>query len=143
MLVGQGGTEVNIDVSHIGLETTRTIQLAIEAFDLTLPVITDGQLETPNIRVLAQQEVSFAASGAKSRQKLFFSLSGLPSGVHHGQIRLLGGDGLNIDDVRHFTVTVEAAAEILIITADGVPTRFFTQAIAPESDRQIGGPSPP
>ena len=138
VLVGQGGTEVNIDVSHIGLETTRTIQLAIEAFDLTLPVITDGQLETPDIRVLAQQEVSFAASGAKSRQELFFSLSGLPSGVHHGQIRLLGGDGLNIDDVRHFTVTVEAAAEILIITADGVPTRFFTQAIAPESDRQIG-----
>ena len=138
VLVGQGGTEVNVDVSHIGLETTRTIQLVIEEVDLTLPVITDGQLETPDVRVLAQQEVSFAASAEKSRQKLFFSLSGLPSGVHHGQIRLLGGDGLGIDDVRYFTVTVESAAEILIITADGVPTRFFTQAIAPEADRQTG-----
>ena len=138
VLVGQGGTELSIDVSHIGLESTRTIQLAIEEVDLTLPVIADGQLQTPNLRILAQQDVSFAESEMETQQTTFFSLSGLPAGVHHGQVRLLGGDGLAVDDVRHFTVTTQEAAEVLVITANGVATRYFTQALAPQSDRQSG-----
>lgn len=138
VIIGRGSTELSIDVSHIGTEATRTIQLAMEEVDLTLPVITDGKLETPALRIQAQQEISFVASETESRQKLLFSLSGLTEGVHHGQIRLIGADGLSIDDVRYFTVTVEGSAEILIITTAGVPTRFFTQAIAPESDRQTG-----
>ena len=138
VLVGQAGTELSIDVSHIGLASTRTIQLAIEEVDLTLPVIADGQLQTPNLRILAQQDVSFVESESETRQELFFSLGGLPAGVHHGQVRLLGGDGLGVDDVRHFAVTTEEAAEVLVITTNGVATRYFTQALAPESDRQTG-----
>lgn len=138
VLVGQAGTELSIDVSHIGLASTRTIQLAIEEVDLTLPVIADGKLQTPNLRILAQQDVSFVESEDETRQELFFSLGGLPAGVHHGQVRVLGGDGLGVDDVRHFTVKTEEAVEVLVITTSGVATRYFTQALAPESDRQTG-----
>ncbi|MBA61555.1 MAG: hypothetical protein CMJ76_04240 [Planctomycetaceae bacterium] len=138
VMIGQGSTELSIDVSHVGAEATRAIQLAIEEVDITLPVITDGQLQTPNFQMLAQQEVTFSTSEKESQQNLVFSLSGLPAGVHHGQVKLLGADGLSVDNVRYFTVTVEDSAELLIITTDGVPTRFFTQAIAPQSDRQTG-----
>lgn len=138
LMIGQASTEVSVDVSHLGLETTRTLQLVVEEVDLTLPIITDGALETPPVRILAEQDLTFAQSDSISQQSVTFSLSGLPQGVHHGQLRLLGGDGLSVDDVRHFTVSSDVASPILIMTAEGVPTRYFTQAIAPQSERQMG-----
>ncbi len=138
VLVGQGATEVSFNVFHAGPAATRTVQLVVEQVDLTLPVVADGELQTPDLQVLAQQDVSFDESDQTTQRHLTFSLSGLPPGVHHGQVRMLGGDGLSIDDIRYFTVTVETAAEILVVTSQDVPTRFFTQAIAPDAERQIG-----
>lgn len=137
-IVGSSGTEIHLDVSHIGLATTRTMEFVVEEVDLTLPVLTDGVLQTPALKRLAQQDITFEASESMTRQTLRFAVSDLPPGIHHGQIRLLGGDGLGIDDVKYFTISVGRPSEILVVTANDVPTRYFTQAIAPQTDRQTG-----
>jgi hypothetical protein len=59
-------------------------------------------------------------------------------GVHHAVVRLVGEDGLPIDDHRYFTVEVSSAWPLLVAAPEGVNTSFLTEAIAPSQYRQTG-----
>lgn len=138
VLTQHGSIDLTVDVQSIGRATQRTVTLKLENPDPTLPVITDGELQTPTSSKLAEQVVAFAQSDVPIAQELSFSLSDLEPGEHHGSLTLTGVDGLAIDDVRYFTVSVRPEWEILVVAPPDVPTRFFTEAIAPASERQIG-----
>lgn len=51
-------------------------------------------------------------------QQLEFQLSGLSEGVHQGEIRVLGQDGLAIDDRRYFSVKVQPPWRVLVAAPD-------------------------
>jgi len=138
VLTQQGSINLTVNVQSIGRATQRTVTLKLENPDLTLPVITDGELQTPTTTKFAEQVVAFAASDVPTGQVLSFSLSGLALGEHHGSLTLTGVDGLAIDDVRYLTVSVRPAWNILVVAPPDVPTRFFIEAIAPASERQKG-----
>jgi len=138
VLTQHGSIDLTVNVQSIGRATQRTVTLKLENPDPTLPVITDGELQTPTTAKLAEQVVAFAKSDVPTTQVLSFSLSGLAPGEHHGSLTLTGVDGLAIDDVRYFTVSVRPAWNILVVAPPDVPTRFFTEAIAPASERQMG-----
>jgi hypothetical protein len=138
VLPQHGSIDLIVNVQSIGRATQRTVTLKLENPDPTLPVITDGELQTPTTTKLAEQVVVFPAADVPTAQVLSFSLSGLAPGEHHGSLTLTGVDGLAIDDVRYFTVSVRPAWNILVVAPPDVPTRFFTEAIAPASERQMG-----
>jgi hypothetical protein len=138
VLTQHGSIDLIVNVQSIGHATQRTVTLKLENPDPTLPVITDGELQTPTTTKLAEQVVVFPAADVPTAQVLSFSLSGLAPGEHHGSLTLTGVDGLAIDDVRYFTVSVRPAWNILVVAPPDVPTRFFTEAIAPASERQMG-----
>jgi hypothetical protein len=137
VLTQHGSIDLIVNVQSIGHATQRTVTLKLENPDPTLPVITDGELQTPTTTKLAEQVVVFPAADVPTAQVLSFSLSGLAPGEHHGSLTLTGVDGLAIDDVRYFTVSVRPAWNILVVAPPDVPTRFFTEAIAPASERQM------
>ena len=138
VLTQHGSIDLIVNVQSIGHATQRTVTLKLENPDPTLPVITDGELQTPTTTKLAEQVVVFPAADVPTAQVLSFSLSSLAPGEHHGSLTLTGVDGLAIDDVRYFTVSVRPASNILVVAPPDVPTRFFTEAIAPASERQMG-----
>lgn len=65
-------------------------------------------------------------------------LTGLDIGLHQGELTLLGGDGLPIDDKRYFTVRVQPPVKILLAGASPEAVLVVDQALAPERMRQRG-----
>ncbi|HEX7450583.1 MAG TPA: BatA domain-containing protein [Pirellulales bacterium] len=77
---------------------------------------------------------------ADQSQGVEFSLGPLDAGTHQGYVRLLGADGLAIDDRRWFTLDVKPPWKVLIAAAPPARERafFLTAALAPEGLRQSG-----
>ncbi len=80
-------------------------------------------------------QVDLPADGA---QPVEFDLTGLPEGWHQGEVRLVGDDGLALDDVRYFTAEVRPAWKVLLVGPDTDSTSYLAQALAPESWRARG-----
>lgn len=64
----------------------------------------------------------------------------LETGTHQGQLRLVGEDGLPMDDVRHFTVQVSPAWRVLLAAPQPVDAYAFIlqEALAPVDFRKLG-----
>ena len=59
-------------------------------------------------------------------------------GVHQGWVRLVGQDGLALDDVRYFAVEVQPAWPVLVVAPPSVSTRYLIEALAPLELRESG-----
>src|SRR5262249_51196008 len=56
----------------------------------------------------------------------------LPAGpVVQGEVRLVSSDPLAFDDVRHFTVLIQPASEILVVADSRGDARYLLDALAP------------
>lgn len=126
---------VSTQASSIGLDGPQVVQLFIEEPDPTLPIMIDGETKVPAARPRGQQDVRLAAGES---QRVEFRLSGLEAGVHHGFVQLSGSDGLELDNVRHFTIEVTPAWPVLVVAPENVSPNLFTEAIAPFEFRQTG-----
>lgn len=91
----------------------------------------DGQLEP------AGQQIIDRLENGQTRP-LDFVLSGLQPGTHQGEIRILGRDGLAVDDSRYFTIDVKPAWPILL--AAPAPAEHYAfdlrEALEPYAARQ-------
>ena len=135
-LIARGGEViVRAEIAHIGSGGTRSVELLLEDLDPGRPILQDGKMLVPNLKVRGQQECSFAAS---SSQRIEFRLRGLEEGVRHGSVRIVGEDGLAIDDERHLTFEVKAAWPVLVLSPPGVLTKFLVESISPYEWRQQG-----
>lgn len=83
----------------------------------------------------SQPATEVAAGAARPVE---FVLGGLDEGIHQGIVRIVGADGLPIDDERYFTVEVKPAWKALVVApspaAESAAT--FTEALAPERFRR-------
>ena len=125
--------ETSVAASGIGGE--RGVELQIEVPDPTLPVIRDGQPVFPKSERRGMQSVQLAMG---SQQQVQFTVSGLVPGVHQGLVRLIGEDGLALDDVRYFAVEVQPAWPVLVVAPADVSPRLLVEMLAPLEQREAG-----
>jgi hypothetical protein len=114
--------ETTLRASGVGGE--RMVELQIEQPDPTLPIIRDGQPVLPKLVRRGTQSVTLEPDGSQSVK---FSVRGLEAGVHQGLVRLLGEDGLPLDDVRFFAVEVQPAWSALVVSPPNVSPRYLLE----------------
>jgi hypothetical protein len=127
--------EMEVDVRAAGPGGTRAVEVQLEEPDPTLPILRDGEPVLPKSVRRGIQEIKLDAGDS---ERVRFSLRGLAPGVHQGLVRLLGEDGLALDDVRYFAVEVQEAAPVLVVAPAGVSTNYLTEALAPREKRDTG-----
>jgi hypothetical protein len=126
---------VETTLHSAGYSGERVVELLLEEPDPTLPVIRDGEVVIPRSQERARRVLELEDGGSAP---LEFSIRGLEIGVHHGTVRVLGEDGLSVDDVRHFTVQVQEAWPVLLAGPETASLRFVAESLAPYDLRQQG-----
>jgi hypothetical protein len=126
---------LEVEVRALGPGGNKTVEVQLEEPDPTLPIIRDGQPVLPKSVRRGSQEVKLAEGAAERVQ---FVLRKLDPGVHQGLVRILGEDGLALDDVRFFAVQVQEAWPVLVVAPPDVATTYFVEAIAPREFRETG-----
>lgn len=116
-----------------GLEGERTVELHLEDADPSLPVVRDGRLELPLARKRGAQVVKFLPGEATP---LEFTATGFELGPTNGWLRILGEDGLAVDDVRYFTIDVQKPWPVLVVTGPNVEPDYLVNSISPPEYRQ-------
>lgn len=118
--------QVTVPVLNLGPGGKRSVQLYIQSLGDTSP---------PQKR---HEEV--VELGEDESLELPIFVSGLDAGTHQGTLRIVGEDGLALDDVRYFTVEVESTWRVLIASPQPTDeyTRYFAEALAPEHFRKSG-----
>ena len=58
--------------------------------------------------------------------------------MHQGSVRIVGEDGLALDDVRYFAVEVQPAWPVLVVSPPGVSPKYLAEALAPRELRETG-----
>ncbi|HUE71976.1 MAG TPA: VWA domain-containing protein [Pirellulaceae bacterium] len=149
---------IEVEIKAIGLGGTRQVELRLEEPDPTLPIIRDGKpvfpksfrsdIQEVTLRAGDSQRVTLKVEGVRGQgdrgqesadrgQEPVTPDSGaltpgigLPLGTHQGVVRLLGEDGLALDDVRYFAVEVQPDWPIAVFAPAGVPTDDQVRALA-------------
>lgn len=130
-----GELTVHTEVSCVGPGGAYTVELHLERPDAERPLIMDGEMLLPASQLRSQRVVNLPVDGA---QMISFHLGGLDTGVHQGEIKVAGQDGLALDDNRYFTVEVQEATPVLVLAPAGVTTKYFVEAVAPYEYRETG-----
>jgi len=112
-----GSVEIQTDVSSLGMEGQRAIELQLLTSAGTLQNIS-GQLKQLK---------------AGETQAVDFSLTSLKPGVQQFRVRIVGQDSLAADDVRYFSIDVRPPWPVLIVAEP--PTaetaKYLVAALAP------------
>jgi hypothetical protein len=130
-----GELVIEASVGSLGLTGQRTVDVSLDEPDPSLPIIKDEKLVLPKSTRRGSEAIELSAGQPAAVQ---FRLRGLTPGVHHGTVRILGEDGLPLDDVRYFTVEIEEPRPVLVAAGPNVNARDFAEAIAPETLRDRG-----
>ena len=130
-----GELTLETDLHSQGVDGERVVEWLLEVPDPSLPIVRDGEVLVPPSRQRGRTVTKLTAGETEPLQ---FSLKGLEFGVHHGSVRILGEDGLDVDDVRHFTVQVQEAWPILLVAPENASLRFVAESLAPFDLRERG-----
>ncbi len=81
----------------------------------------------------ARRAVQPVSWDAVDCEPLVFSIAGLEKGTQQGRVVIVGADDLDADNVRYFSVAVDATPTVLVASPDPSSRtgRFLTEAIAP------------
>jgi hypothetical protein len=121
-----GKVHLEVEVRSVGAAGERDVELYLDQPDPTLPIIRDGKPVLPKSILRGRRTVTLTSGGS---QRVEFTVSGLPEGTHQGQVRLLGEDGLALDDVRYFAVEVQPDWPIAVFAPASVPTDEQVRAL--------------
>jgi hypothetical protein len=103
-----------------------TAELEIYENDPRLPVVRDGVIQRPNRRSVDRTSVRVAAGGSS---ELLLTIPAMEIGTHHGQIRLVGDDAIQLDDRRYFSLQVLSPSQLLLVSNDVDEARIISQTI--------------
>lgn len=118
----------NLPVS-VRCELRRTGPAAQRTVEMTL---TDPSGQTTK---RGEAPLSLGVGESKSFE---LPLSGLDVGLYQGELSLVGGDSLAIDDKRYFTIQVQPPTRVLLVASVPEAAVVVDQALAPERIRQRG-----
>lgn len=123
------------ELSSLNFDGQVDIELLLEEPDPTRPVLVDGKLLVPELTPRDRKSKQLESGGTVP---LSFNLEVVPPGVQHGQIRIRSNDGLEIDDVRYFTVSVRRPFPVLLVKFANADPAAVKQAISPDQFEQEG-----
>lgn len=123
---------IEAEISRLGSYENCLVDLQLEEANLDLPVLQDGKLLVPTVQRRGREVCDFKGSGS---QQVRFVVRGIPHGVHHGSVKIIGEDGLSVDDVRHFSIKVQDAWPVLVVAPNRVNTFLLTEALASFEER--------
>ncbi|MEZ6136761.1 MAG: BatA domain-containing protein [Pirellulaceae bacterium] len=95
--------------------STVSVELFQEAIDPNLPVVSNGELMTPDSRVVDRVNVDIKSGGSATVE---LKATALAAGTHHFTIRLDQPDPLMIDNQRYVTVVAREQQPTLIVAND-------------------------
>ena len=101
-----------------------TADLQIYKTDVALPVIRNGKVVLPKLESVDRTSVQVTNGGAS---ELLLTIPALDTGTHHGQITLVGDDGISIDDRRYFTLQVLPPSKVLLVCDDPDESLIISQ----------------
>lgn len=129
ILSSRGTLVVQTHVESIGLAGACTVQLEMEEQD-----------PATGRRRWQKREEKVCQLQPGQAEQVVFRLRGLGTGIHQGQVRIVGGDALPGSDVRYFTITVKPPWHLLLAapTAPHLVPSFVTEALAPREFRLTG-----
>ncbi|MBC7854981.1 MAG: BatA domain-containing protein [Pirellulaceae bacterium] len=119
VLPPQGQLVIETEVHAAGVGGAKTVELLLEQPNPTLPIIRNGKVVLPTAELRGKETVQLDPGGS---QQVKFVVNKLPSGSSQGLIRLVGEDGLALDDVRHFAIEVQPDWPVLVVAPPGVKT---------------------
>jgi hypothetical protein len=131
VLSPEGQLVIDTQVHSAGVGGAKTVELWLEQPDPTLPIIRNGKVVLPSGQLRGKETVQLDPGGS---QQVKFIVNNLPSGSTQGTVRLVGEDGLALDDVRHFAIEVQPDWPVLIVAPPGVKTG--RQAFALQDNRK-------
>jgi aerotolerance regulator-like protein len=133
---------IEVEVKAVGIGGERQIELRLEEHDATLPIIRDGKpvlpktfrsdVKTVTLQPGESQRVTLQVQGVAGQTPNASSQTRnlpLPLGTHQGTVRILGEDGLALDDVRYFAVEVQPDWPIAVFAPPGVQTDEQVRAL--------------
>ncbi|MCE9525750.1 MAG: BatA domain-containing protein [Planctomycetales bacterium] len=126
ILPPEGQLVIETQVRSAGVGGSKTVELLLEQPDPTLPIIRNGKVVLPTAQLRGQETVQLEPGGS---QQVKFVVKKLPSGSTQGTVRLVGEDGLALDDVRHFAIEVQPDWPVLIVAPPGVKTKTHIVAL--------------
>lgn len=143
--------EIAVYIIDVGVKEPRNfalgdLQLSSEVTSLNTrlhlrsEIMRQGPEDTREIALelarLGEQPQRFAIQsktvGSGDSQALEFPLGGLEVGLHQGEVRLVGDDALDFDNVRYFTLEIRPAWNVLLVARTKFEAGFLDQALAPE-----------
>jgi hypothetical protein len=121
-----GSVDIQTDVSSLGIEGKRVVEL-----DLLAPDDKSHKIAEHNI---SEQIKTFKPG---ETQTVEFRLTSLKPGTQQGRVRIVGQDSLAADDVRYFTVEVRPPWPVLIVapSPQAQAAIYLREAIAPAEMR--------
>ncbi|MFG0261823.1 MAG: BatA domain-containing protein [Novipirellula sp. JB048] len=103
-----------------------TAELQMYDSDPGLPLLRDGQIQRPALRSVDRTSVRVAGT---STSEILLTVPPMEIGTHHGQVRLVGNDPLQIDDVRYFSIEVLSGSPVLIVSESEAEAQVIGQSI--------------
>ncbi|MGO9112160.1 MAG: BatA domain-containing protein [Thermoguttaceae bacterium] len=120
-----GSVEIQTDVSSLGIEGERVIEL-----DLSAPDGKGGRMQK------ISEQIKRLTPG--DSQTVDFRLPSLKPGTQQGLVRIVGQDSLTDDDVRYFSVEVRPPWPVLVVAQQPIAESaiYLTEAVAPAEMRK-------
>lgn len=135
-VVRGGEILLDVPVHAVGNGVTRTVEFWMEPAGDAVPQMEDGHLAVSSMIKRGSVSVSpTPESGGIAR----FVIGGLDEGIYHGEVRLLGNDSLEHDNVRFLTIHVREAWPILVVAPNNVSPTFVAQSLSPSVLQDEGG----
>ncbi|MBP61568.1 MAG: hypothetical protein CMJ62_08580 [Planctomycetaceae bacterium] len=124
---------IRTELIHTGPGGKREVELRMERPTAPPPIRQDGKLLLPTARIADRANCELGLDGVQS---LEFQTRLAELGTYHGSVKVLGTDGLEVDDIRFFTVEVRDARRVLIASGVGATPLFVSEALAPREYRE-------
>lgn len=130
--------------SNFSLDSVRLPAERVSAtapFELTVERSRLGPAEERSVAVeIVQDDGRYARRAVQPArwdqagcEPMTFAVAGLEKGTRQGRVVIVGADDLDADDVRYFSVAVDATPKVLVVAPEpaGRTGRYVSEAIAP------------
>lgn len=107
-------------------EQTATVELDLYAVDPSLPVVRDGEVAYPKSKSVDRANVRVIDGVAA---EVVMTIPPLDVGMHHGRVRVVSDDAIEMDNQRYFSISVLPPSSVLIVGNDAVEANILKKVI--------------
>jgi hypothetical protein len=131
-------TELMLSEQSVPRGNVVSLQAALEATGTqTGERVVELHLENESGKLVKKEQQTFSVDPATSTT-VSFPVRGLGGPVLQGELRLLGSDPLQFDDVRYFSLLVQPPADVLVVADSRSEALYLTNVLSPDELQALG-----